>query len=205
MARWTLAAAAMILGGCAIEPAEYPDHGRVAADDEAPPWQVEDPVDRRDVATIFSLRADGGAVVARVGDAEIVGGDVSLGRFAEPPGTAIRGRAFGRPVSLDAADGRVAGLFGGRPVDLAVARHGGALHVEGLSRGERAVFVVGPRALMGSVGRCSYELQRRDAGYEGRRSCGGPSERVTLRIPPMLACWSDEARAASLAILLGGA
>jgi hypothetical protein len=194
----------MILGtGCsAVEPAEYP---QASTEDEAPPWQQEDVVDRRDLATTLSLRTDGGAVVVRVGDAEIVGSDVSLGRFAEAEGTAIRGRAFGRPVNLDATDGRVAGLFGGRPVDLSVARHGGALHVEGLSRGEPTSFVLGPRVLQGRVGRCSYELQRRgELGYEGRRSCGGPTERVTLRIPTMLACWSDEARAASLAILLGG-
>lgn len=194
MTRGALAAAAMMLGGCTvIEPAAFP---------EAPPWQVEDePVDR---VSTFALRTDrGAAVVLRVGAMEIVGPDVSLGRFIEPEGAAIRGRAFGRPVHLDANQDGVFGLFDGRPVTLAVVNRDGALHFDGLVGGEISSFAIGPNRIEGITGRCSYQLARTDGGYEGRRSCGGATSRVWLRIPSALDGWGAQERAAVLAILLG--
>ncbi|APR75188.1 Hypothetical protein A7982_00534 [Minicystis rosea] len=188
-----LAAAAMVLGGCSvIEPASYP---------EAPPWQIEDePIDR---VSSFALRTDRGtALVLRVGAAEIMGPDVNLGRFIEAEGVAIRGRAFGRPVSLDVGAEGVTGLFDSRPVSLAVESHDGALHFNGLVGGEMSSFAIGPRFAEGMIGRCSYELSRTDLGYEGRRSCGGATARVWLRIPTALERWGDQERAAVLAILL---
>lgn len=201
-----LTAAAAILGaGCAFEPADHPDPARAAAEDEAPPWQVDDAAgyDQHDQATTIALRTDSTVAVARVSDGGIVGGDVNLGRFAEGSSVAVRGRAFGRIVSLDASGGRVTGNLGGHPVDLAVARHGGVLHVEGLTRGGPSSFAISARTFRGNIGRCAYELTRGPGGYAGRRSCGRGTEQALLRVPPLLACWSDEARVAALAVLLG--
>ncbi|MFT3771286.1 MAG: hypothetical protein QM820_38210 [Minicystis sp.] len=197
MTRWVLAAAAMVLGaGCGVvEPAAYP---------EAPPWQAEEsePID---VVNTFALRTDSGtAVVLHVTSSEILGPDVSLERFVEGSGVSIRGRAFGRPVDLEAHDGVVQGIIDGRPVSLAVERHDSAIHFDGIVRAEPSSFAIGARAAQGTIARCSYELTRVELGYEGRRSCGGPSAHVWLRLPMALDSWGDEERAAVLAILLGG-
>jgi hypothetical protein len=193
MTRTVLAAAVMALGtGCG------------GAYVEAPPWQLADdaPVDTR---STFALRTDGGdALVLRVTATRVTGADVSLEQFCEEGGTAIRGRAFGRPVNVDVNEDRVTGLAGGHPIDLEVSVHGPGLHLEGTVAGAPARFAIGPHAAQGTLGRCSYELARAGSGYEGRRSCGGPSAHTWLRLPTALDGWGDDARATVLALLLSG-
>lgn len=181
----------LVLGaGCAYDPqAAYPE------------MEIETaPVD---TATTFSLTSTGGAVVmARVEASDVIGSDVSLARYDEGRGSAIRGNAAGRLVNVEAGGGRVTGLVSGGPMELSVARRDDALLVSGLVRGRISAFRIDTLAARGTLGRCSYELMRDGFEYEGRRSCGGPSERVLLRIPEALERWSDTDRAAVLAILL---
>ena len=171
-------------------------------EDEPPPAWPDEP---EEAPGDLSLHADhGGTVEARVGVSDIVGPDVNLGRYREPEGGAMRGRAFGRAVSLELGARKVTGLVGMQPFDVSVAREGRALHLAGLVRGIPSDFRIDPLAVKGTLGRCAYELVREGTGYVGRRSCGGGTERVRLRLPDALACWQDEERAAALAVVLGG-
>jgi hypothetical protein len=168
--------------------------------------------DDADPAVTFSLRGEHGAEVARVGAADILSADLNLGRYREDGGVALRGVAHGRPVNVDARGGEVAGLIGGQPVSLTVSREDGALVVSGLARGRMTSFRLDGGEVAGTIGGCSYELARAEAEaeevsttYEGRRSCGGDSEHVVLRMPASLSRWHDAESAAALAVLMGGA
>jgi hypothetical protein len=188
MRRWAFA---LVIAGLGCSAVEYPEAS----------WRDSD-VQPVDPVRGFALRTDGGAaVIATVGEVDVVGGDVSLERFRDE--RAVRGRAFGRAVNVEASPGRVIGLADGKPLDLAVERSDGALVVQGVVRGEPARFRLDERAAEGRLGRCAYELARGEHAYEGRRSCGGRTEHVWLRVPANLARWSDAERAAVLALLLG--
>ncbi len=185
----------MLGAGCVYEPQP--------AVPEAEPEAPTCPAQAVETVHTFSLTSSGGAVLmARVDGADIVGSDVSLARFDEGRGGAIRGHAVGRLVNLEAGEGRVTGLVSGGPMELSVERNGDTLVVEGLVRGRISAFRVDPAAVRGTIGRCSYELWRSGFEYEGRRSCGGPTERVSLRMPEALERWSDDERVAVIAILL---
>lgn len=200
VAGFAFAATALgLVSGCCVyevEPAAYAEPGI-----EAPSWQIEEaPIDTR---STFALRTDrGSTIVLRADGREVVGASVSLERFAEPEGNALRGRVQGQVVHLETGPGHVTGLLGTRPVDLTVAAHGDALRFDGVVGGEQSHFAMGSRAARGRVGRCSYELTRSGPGYEGRRSCGGPTAHVWMRIPTVLDQWQPEERAAVLAVLL---
>jgi hypothetical protein len=197
MHAWWLGAAAVLLAtGCSVvEPGDFL---------EAPDWQRED-VRQESAQSTLSLRTNTGtAIVLSVGGADVVGADVNLERFDEPPGVAIRGRAFGQPVNLDAEGERVSGVFGGRPFDLTATRRGDALTIRGTVLGGPARLRIDDLAIEGRLGRCSYTLDRAEAlAYEGQRSCGASIERVRLWMPTALGFWGDAQRAAVLAILLG--
>jgi hypothetical protein len=182
-----LAAVVLCTAGCAA-------HEAAVYEADAPP----DP-------SMFSLRGEGYAVTARVGDRAIESAEVSLGRFRDRDGASLRGTAFGRPVNLDADAYHVAGLFGAGPLNITVRRWGDEVRMEGLARGRPTTFHVSPGTLVGTIGACSYRLMRTGLAYEGRRSCGGPTEQVELRLPVTLARWSDGEAAAALVILLGAA
>jgi hypothetical protein len=175
--------------------------GLGCVDDEPPPVWPDEP---EEALEDLSLHAEHGGVEARVDASSIVGPDVSLGRYREPEGGAMRGKAFGRPVSLELGATKVTGIVGTQPFDVSVTREGRALHLTGLVRGVPSDFRIDPLAVHGTLGRCSYELVREGTGYVGRRSCGGGTERVSLRVPDALACWLDVERAAALAVVLGG-
>jgi hypothetical protein len=191
MQKIVLGAACLLLGaGCELVPAEYPEPESAA------------PADRGDT---FSLWTDAGrAVVARVSACEVSSADVRLSRYRTSSGSAIRGTAFGQPVNVDTSAEEVTGLIGTTPLDLTVTREDGGLRLTGLVRGAPSDFRLDARGAQGTLGACSYELSRADLTYEGRRSCGGSPEGVTLRLPRSLGTWSDEARAALLAVLLSG-
>jgi hypothetical protein len=186
-----LAAATIACAACSMpEVAVYPDGF------DAP---------QADPAVTFSLRGEGHSVVARVRDLDILSADVNLGRFPGPAagGSALRGTAFGRPVDLDTGVSTVAGMAGASPLDLSVTRLGTTLRAKGLVRGHLSDFRLDTDELAGTIGACSYELARTSDGYEGRRSCGGPSEQIMLRLPASLDRWSDSETAAALALLMG--
>jgi hypothetical protein len=160
-------------------------------------------VETVDTASTFALTSSrGGALVARVDGSDVVGPDVSLARFEEGRSRAIRGQARGRMVHVEASEGHVTGLLSGGPVELTVGRDDGTLVVKGLVGGRISAFRIDVAGAKGNLGGCSYELLRVSFAYEGRRSCGGPTERVSLRIPDALDRWSDDERAAVLAVLL---
>jgi hypothetical protein len=93
----------------------------------------------------------------------VVSGDAMRGRFRDVPVSLkwnyqeITGSVGSGGTRLELAEGddtRIWGMFGGAPVDL----------------------VVDKEWLHGQVGGCGYILKRTEAGYSGRRSCGGPLE-----------------------------
>jgi len=195
MTRTAIAVAAAVLGS-----------GCCGTWDEAPPaWQTDqaEEVDPVDLASTFMLRTDAGqAVVLRATETALIGPDVSLEHFCDPSGTAIRGRLHGRPVDISILEDHVTGLVGSGPLALTVTPRGHALLVTGVVHGDQTRFLLGPRALSGTIGQCAYDLHRTDTGYEGRRSCGGPTAHTWLRIPTALDHWGDDARATVVAMLL---
>ncbi len=145
------------------------------------------------------LRAPGTTVTARVTPTDITGPDFQLSHSRE----ALRGRAYGRVVSLDIEKDGVGGLVGGLPVRLTLKEKDGALHAQGTFAGETTRFQIGPEELKGRVGTCSYELKATAQRYEGWRSCGGPPEYpVFVEIPPTLTQSGTPTTMAALGLLL---
>ncbi len=184
---------AILAAGCELEPADYPP---------PPDWDQPDSVESARVED-FVLRTGRGRVVgAQITESHITGGDVSLGRYATPDDHAVRGSALGYIVNLDIEGDRVNGLIGSTPVDLTVRREGGALHARGLVRGFVSDFRLSEGRLVGTVGRCSYDLTHTGTAYEGTRSCRSPLEIVWLKLPLAFQSWSPAEQGAALSALL---
>jgi hypothetical protein len=147
----------------------------------------------------LDLRTPAASLTARVSEDGLSSPQLQLGLSDD----AIRGRAFGLPVNITLGEGKVGGIYGRGPVNLSLKEEDGALEARGTFGGNLTHFKVSPKALTGTVGRCSYELTAAEGDrYRGYRSCGyGLENPVVLSIPPSVA--SDDARlAATLAIVL---
>lgn len=155
----------------------------------------------------FLLLTARGELVSADFEAErVLGPDVSLslyGRGDGRAGQAIRGIAFGRTVSITVDDQGATGVVGAMPLSLSVTRANTGLRARGLVAGALTDYRLDERQLTGVIGRCNYELTRAGRFYEGSRSCGDRPHRVTVRLPRALPTWSDAARAATMALLLG--
>ncbi|MCC6557082.1 MAG: hypothetical protein IT372_29370 [Polyangiaceae bacterium] len=175
-----LAALCAAAAGC--EPASYPGSG----------------------ASDFVMLTGGGRfVTATVDRGGILGAEVNLGRFDTDSGEALRGTAFQQPVSLDIQGGRVDGIVGTAPFQVALSRPAaGAVRARGLVRGELSDYRIDDDKLEGRIGRCSYDLSRTSAGYEGLRSCGGSPETAQVTLGPGFVGWSGGALMAALGVLL---
>jgi hypothetical protein len=121
-------------------------------------------------------------------------------------GDELRGRLDGAPVSLRVDDARlrVTGILGEGPVDLHVRRTEQGLHVSGLLGGALSEYDVGPTALRGKIGRCSYDLRWTGEDYEGRRECSdGNIEPVVVQEPRTLAILPPARFVTLLTLMLG--
>ncbi|MFP2912877.1 hypothetical protein ACLESD_49305 [Pyxidicoccus sp. 3LFB2] len=147
----------------------------------------------------LDLRTPAAALTARVTENGLSSPQLQLGLGED----ALRGRAFGLPVNITLDDHRIGGIYGRGPVSLKVTEQGDTLEARGTFGGQLTNFKVSPKALTGTVGRCSYQLAAsQEDRYQGWRSCGyGLETPVTLSIPPAIA-GDDEQLVATLSIVL---
>ncbi len=121
-------------------------------------------------------------------------------------GDELRGRLDELPVSVhvDEPRLRVTGILGEQQVDLRIHRTDQGLHVGGLLAGTPTEYDVGPAALKGKIGRCSYDLRWTGEDYEGRRECSDRSiEPAVVQVPPALASLPPARFVALLTLMLG--
>lgn len=161
----------------------------------------EEEAEERDPEMLAARTGGTSLTLVRVDGKYITGPGVSLGRYEEDGGRAIRGPVDGNVVDLRIEEGRVSGAIDNSPVNLEVQREGTSLEVNGLVAGRVSRFRVDEQGMTGNVGVCSYDLKRAGAGFAGRRACGGP-ESFTLELPDTMASWSDADIAAVFAIFL---
>jgi hypothetical protein len=181
-------------GGCPYKKTAPAEEAVASADEEA--------AEARDPA-MFAARAGGTSLtLVRVDGKYISGPGVSLGRYDEEDGRALRGLVGAAVVDLRIEEGRVSGAIDNQPVDLKVERKGTSLEVSGLIPGQVSRFRVDEEGMKGLIGGCSYDLVRAGAGFTGRRRCGGSMQNFTLELPDTMASWSDADIAAVFAIFL---
>ena len=147
----------------------------------------------------LDLRTPANALTVRVTDDGLSSPQFQLG--VDDAG--LRGRAFGLPVNISLGEGKIGGIYGRGPVNLKVKEEGDTLEARGTFGGQLTNFKIGPKALTGTVGRCSYQLTASQGDrYQGYRSCGyGLETPVILSIPPAVAD-SDERLMAVLSVVL---
>ncbi|AKT43153.1 hypothetical protein [Chondromyces crocatus] len=197
-----------VLGlGCDFEVADYPSQAELY-DKPTPEYKVE----HRQYEGFVLATPSGDSFMAKVGDEGIIGYDmflgrkVNVGRYRDGTDRALRGHAFGQWLDLKVEKGRVHGIFNGMsPLDITTTREGDALRVKGLVRGYDADFVVADKRMVGSFGRCTYDVAGEGGAiYEGVTSCLGRKQKVLIKLPKELSRWSDAEQGAALGLLLGG-
>ena len=151
------------------------------------------------------LAARGGGtsiITVRVDGKYITGPGVSLGRYDEEGGRALRGTMLSSVVDLRIDEGSVDGAIDSDPVKLAVVRKGTSLDVSGLVPGRVSRLHIDEQGMRGLVGGCTYDLRRAGAGFTGRRACGTEMSPFTLDLPDTMASWGDSDVAAVLVLFL---
>ncbi|EYF08636.1 hypothetical protein [Chondromyces apiculatus] len=193
--------------GCTYEVADYPSQA-ILYDQPEP----EISANHRNYDGFVLAIPGGGAFTAQVNDGGILGRDqvlgnqVNVGRYTDGDDRALRGEAFGQWLDLKVEKGRVHGILDGMiPLDVRATREDGALRIRGVVRGYQADFRVADDRLVGTLGRCSYDLTSHGSpSYEGLASCPGGRQKVMVKIPGELSRWSDAEQGAALGLLLGG-
>ena len=95
------------------------------------------------------------------------GRDVQLSR----DGQNLRGRAYGKTVSLSLQDNEVGGTVGSQLARLNLETKGDVTEAQGNFAGSLTRLHLGPEAPTGTVGRCSYDLKATKNGdYQGKFS-----------------------------------
>jgi hypothetical protein len=101
--------------------------------------------------------------------------------------TGYRGILAGALTMMD-ADGeeRVTGSRDGRPIDLHFTFDGVTIRASGLFAGKLSRIQIDATAISSNVGRCAFDLTRRDGlHYVGQRGCGdGSIAPAALDLPP---------------------
>ncbi len=186
-----VALALLAPASCVYEEADTPSQETLYGQ----PWSPND----------FFLLGSGNHVVnATIGEKTAIGPVVNVGLYAEDDGPVFRGLLLGITLSASVRGPHVEGLWGAEPLRLRVTRMEKRTHVEGLLRGRITDLWIGPEAITGTVGPCGFDLAKRGRVYEGSLRCGGPMERVSVRIPEALSSWGETASAAMVAMLLTG-
>lgn len=151
----------------------------------------------------FAARAGGTNLVLLTVDGQyITGPGVSLGRYEEEEGLAIRGQIDGAIADLRVQGDGVRGSIDNNPVQLEVQRKGSSVDVAGLVPGRVSRFKIDEAGLRGNIGGCAYDLQRASSGFAGRRACGSSVSNFTLELPDTMASWTDADIAAVLVLFL---
>ncbi len=118
-----------------------------------------------------------------------------------------RGHAVGGLIDLRASEDRIFGTAGTGPAELHYEQTPERLVMSGLYNGRLGTFEVSNERISGSIGGCTYQLERVRAPvarYYGRRSCGRSIGSAELDVPHDLDRRSVAVRAVLLAVFLGG-
>jgi hypothetical protein len=166
------------------------------AHDEPAPDPASIPAEGR-----FVLTGIPRPVVALITPEGIQGPAHNLGRYDN--GTAIRGKAYGKDVSITLGEASAEGVVGRTPFSMQVSRTPEGVTASGLIGGHPSTFTFGKARINGAFGRCGYDVRFVGDGYAGQRSCGGTIEQVGITLPPILNEWRDIEVATDLALLLG--
>jgi len=148
----------------------------------------------------LQLHAGDTVIEAKLSKDGLLGPNVQVQRY----GSAIRGRAFNAPVSLQVTEGRVSGQVGSRPVNLQVNQSNDGVDVNGLFAGQLSNLKIRPTALSGRIGHCDYDLTLAGDHYSGFRTCDGQGFPIptTLQLPSGMSSLSDAQQVAFLGLLL---
>jgi hypothetical protein len=198
---------ALLAAGCVSATPDAADvsscpHEKRAPAAAAPSDADADAVEERD-PEIFATRLGGtSSTLVRVSGQYITGPGISLGRYDEEDGRALRGRAEDSLVDLRIQDARVSGAIDNSPVELRVDREGSSLEMSGLIAGRVSRLKVDEDGMKGVIGTCSYDLMRAGTGFTGRRGCTGQMQAITVDMPDTMASWSDADVAAVFAVFL---
>ena len=180
----------------------------------------------------FVVRAHRDVWSAKVDARNVLGPDIRISRYNDPDDSAVRGTAWGRPVSV-AVNGHAArGVIGSVPFVISARRDKGALRVVGSIAYRNSDFTLSGEVLSGTIGKCEYQLKRYDdqtarqktkelfelededlddaprapqdqgVEYLGWRGCDGPGQPMSVRVPPELGQWGDVEAATALTLLL---
>jgi len=149
----------------------------------------------------FVLTGIARPVVALITPTGIQGPVHNLGRYDN--GTAIRGTAYGKDVSITLTDYSAEGIVGRMPFSMQVTKTPDRASASGLILGHPSTFSFNKARINGAFGRCGYDVQFIGDGYAGPRSCGGNIQQVGITLPPILNTFRDIEVAVDLALLLG--
>jgi hypothetical protein len=115
-----------------------------------------------------------------------------------------RGWVGPRAVHLSTRGSRLIGMVGIEPTELTVEDHPQALVVRGSFGGDSGVIALTGGHVVGRIGRCVYDLRRRDPRAVDYEGVSDDAERRPLRfrVPADLAARPAAERAAFLALFL---
>jgi hypothetical protein len=163
------------------------------------------PVDNRpDFGQYFTLRTAHDVVQAKLERGRFFGPDLELALL--PDG--YRGHSLSGLIDLrSSTDDKIFGTVGSVSTELYFEQTDDGFILEGLYNGRLGTLTISPERLNGSVGGCSYDLERGSPTgmwYHGERSCRGAISGVQLALPMELIHRSPADRAVLLAVFLGG-
>jgi hypothetical protein len=173
---------------------------------EVPPGQArqEQAQGQQEDGTYLTLRTPNQEVTLQVTRTFIIGPDIQLVRDLDED--IVQGRAQGRSVFLTAVESEVEGLVGSMPalITFSRERRGQPLRLEGNIAGSPIQLRIEQNALTGTLGPCTYDLERKGNEYRGIRVCAGSTRQdVSLTLPPGLLDEVSPMMVTALAILLG--
>jgi hypothetical protein len=124
--------------------------------------------DEPETRDAFVVRAQRNVYSVKIDARNLLGPDVRLSRYTDADDNAVRGTAWGRPVSIDVRGGSAKGVIGPVPFLLSARRDGGVLRAVGSIAYRSSDFTLSGDALTGTIGKCHYQLRRYDE-EEGRK------------------------------------
>ncbi|MEJ7733658.1 MAG: hypothetical protein WKG00_31240 [Polyangiaceae bacterium] len=110
----------------------------------------------------FVVRAQRNVYSAKIDPRFALGPDIRISRYTDPDDSAVRGTAWGRPVSIDVRGSSARGVIGAVPFVIAARRDKGVLRAVGSIAYRNSDFTLSGDVLSGTIGKCHYQLRRYD-------------------------------------------
>jgi hypothetical protein len=154
-------------------------------------------------AQYFTLRTARGTEQIRLDGDRLFGPDVEVSRLSD----GYRGHVGKRVVDLRTEDKKVFGSIGSDHTELHVEERPDGIVLKGLYGGSLGSIELLAGKVVGSIGSCTYDLQRASAEaafrYTGMRACLGRVASVEMMLPADLGRRPATERAALMALFLG--